>query len=603
MKFKIPNLDNIRACFSIDLRTLALFRVSLALLLLLDLWIRFADLTAFYTDDGVLPRSEMVTKFQSAGHWSIHLAGGSVGFQSLIFLIAAIFAVLVLIGWHTKLSTVLSWILLVSLQNRAEMLLQGGDTLFRCLLFWSMFLPLGARFSIDHAIAGNRSTGNRTVFGVNTVTVLLQLCIVYWFTAALKSSPDWWGDGSAVYFALQLDLFLKPIGKFVSQFAEVLRFATWGTMFFEFFGPLVALFGTYFWRVRVLTVFAFIGFHLSLSLCMMLGLFSFIASAGWLLFLPTQFWDWLRYKFLGSKHQNSITLFYDGKCGFCRKSVFILSSFIDNGKWKIQPAQISPIAKVKMEESNSWIVQHDDVYYSEFEAFRVLINQSWLWPIGPFLAFSWVRKIGLLKYRFFANHRYWLSALTRPLSVTTETLNLGIIEKFLVLGFALLALSWNIWTYNTSNFKYPTWARTLISYVRLEQKWDMFAPRPMRADGWFVFEGELRGGKKIDIFDYEFTSGKELSFEKPENVVEQFKNYRWGKYLRRLKSGNKKNHRLYFGKFICRRWNYGRKYSELLDSFNIYFMKEVSLPNYQTANVEKISLWRHWCFKKPNSEK
>jgi hypothetical protein len=42
--------------FSIDVRALAALRISLGILILVDLWLRSEFLTEHYTDAGVLPR-------------------------------------------------------------------------------------------------------------------------------------------------------------------------------------------------------------------------------------------------------------------------------------------------------------------------------------------------------------------------------------------------------------------------------------------------------------------------------------------------------------------------------------------------------------------
>ena len=49
--------------------------------------------------------------------------------------------------------TIIRWFLLVSLQNTNYMILQGVDTVLRVMLFWGMFLPLGAQYSLDRAFS------------------------------------------------------------------------------------------------------------------------------------------------------------------------------------------------------------------------------------------------------------------------------------------------------------------------------------------------------------------------------------------------------------------------------------------------------------------
>ena len=44
---------------SLDVRSLAAFRMCLATLCLCDIGVRFGDATAFYSDEGVLPRASL----------------------------------------------------------------------------------------------------------------------------------------------------------------------------------------------------------------------------------------------------------------------------------------------------------------------------------------------------------------------------------------------------------------------------------------------------------------------------------------------------------------------------------------------------------------
>lgn len=67
----------IQEIFGFDFRSLAAFRIGLAILFLTDLAIRATDLTAFYTDLGVLPRSVVIERFSLPWNWSLHLISGT----------------------------------------------------------------------------------------------------------------------------------------------------------------------------------------------------------------------------------------------------------------------------------------------------------------------------------------------------------------------------------------------------------------------------------------------------------------------------------------------------------------------------------------------
>ncbi|MFT5431817.1 MAG: hypothetical protein ACI9OJ_002515, partial [Myxococcota bacterium] len=84
---------------SLDLRSLALLRVSLGTLMLVDIWGRLPDVEAFYTDFGVLPRVTHIEHFMDKWTHSIHLLGGQPGHIYALLGLQAVFAVLFLVGY------------------------------------------------------------------------------------------------------------------------------------------------------------------------------------------------------------------------------------------------------------------------------------------------------------------------------------------------------------------------------------------------------------------------------------------------------------------------------------------------------------------------
>ena len=140
----------------LDVRSLAVFRVGLGLLLLTDVLTRVQHLDAHYTDAGVLPLSVLLRQQWNNGWWSLHALSGDAGLQWLLFGLAAVFAVQLVLGWRTRVAHVASWVLLASAQARNPLVLQGGDDLLRLVTFWSMFLPLGATWSLDARREGRR---------------------------------------------------------------------------------------------------------------------------------------------------------------------------------------------------------------------------------------------------------------------------------------------------------------------------------------------------------------------------------------------------------------------------------------------------------------
>jgi hypothetical protein len=273
--------------FGLDLRSLAVFRIGLGVLLLADLVGRAADLGAHYTDEGVLPRSAIA----APRYVSLHLLGGSADFEGALFLLAGLCALALLVGWWTRLATAASWFLLMSLHARNPMVLQGGDTLLRLLLFWGMFLPLGARWSLDGLRRGGRPPGDAVV-SAGSAALVLQICFVYWFSAALKSDPAWRSEGTAVYYALSLDQFATPLARYLLGFPGLLRGLTFATLAIEAAGPALLFVPFRTARVRLAVVVGFVLFHLvGLRLCLELGPFPWVCAVAWLALVPGRFWD------------------------------------------------------------------------------------------------------------------------------------------------------------------------------------------------------------------------------------------------------------------------------------------------------------------------
>jgi Vitamin K-dependent gamma-carboxylase len=280
-----------RRAFSLDLRSLALFRIALGTVLLFTLISFLPDIDAFYTDRGILPRGALISEFGNEWAISVHLMSGHWSVQLALLLIAIVFAVGLIAGYRTRLCTAASWFLLSSLQVRNPVILLGGDHLLRLLLFWSIFVPLNGRCSLDQALNPSTRPPEAAHMSWGSQALMLQLCFMYWFTAALKWHPVWISEGSAIYYALNIDVFTTPLGRFLLRFPELLRLMTYGTVLLEFFGPFLVFSPVRHGLSRLLVVLMFIGFHAGLGLSMYLGNFAWVCAAGWLMFLPAEFWE------------------------------------------------------------------------------------------------------------------------------------------------------------------------------------------------------------------------------------------------------------------------------------------------------------------------
>lgn len=283
------------ACpFALDLRALALLRMCLAAVLLLDLGIRSSDLEAHYANSGALPLVALFQYGWTPYQFSLHAISGMWQVQAALFVAAAGAGGALLLGYHTRVATLASWFLLVSVQNRNPFIGQGGDDLLRMLLFWGIFLPWGRVWSWD---ARTRASPSQLTYcSTATLAYILQLALLYWCSALLKRGPEWTEEGSALYYALSLDQLVWPMGRLLYPHPGLLKALTLATWYFELLVPffLFLPFGVRWMRLAFLTLT--LGFHLAISLTLFVGLFFLICCAGGLVLLPSEALDWLETK-------------------------------------------------------------------------------------------------------------------------------------------------------------------------------------------------------------------------------------------------------------------------------------------------------------------
>ncbi|QFU82343.1 HTTM domain-containing protein [Natronorubrum aibiense] len=272
---------------AIDRRALAAFRISLGVLLLVDLARRTRMLEEFYTDAGVLPREALFADYSSV--YSLHALSGEAWVQGLLFFIAGVFALALLCGYHTRIAAVVSWLLLISLHIRNPMVLNAGDILLRMLLFWSLFLPLGSRWSIDaRQREPNLGRSETTLASVATMAILLQVLLMYLTNAVHKTRSEMWMSGEAVVHIFQADHLTFLLGNTLAGHTMLLEGFTYAWMVLIVLSPLLLLLTGI---PRAVLTTLFVGMHLGMLVTLRIDLFPVIVVSGLLLFYPPVVWD------------------------------------------------------------------------------------------------------------------------------------------------------------------------------------------------------------------------------------------------------------------------------------------------------------------------
>ncbi|MDP3735463.1 MAG: HTTM domain-containing protein [bacterium] len=597
MSFFVPYWSRFKEIFSLDLRSLALFRVSFATLILFDLAGRAQGLLAHYTDLGVFPREVALRWYHEPFFLSLHFLDGSWEAQAVLFVIAAVFALMLLVGYKTRVATIASWLLLISLQTRNPLILQGGDIFMRATLFFAMFLPWGARYSVDCVRRSSSVSGERHA-SVWTAGFMIQVAAVYVFAGLVKTSVEWTREGSAIYYALSIDQFTRPFGYFLLQFPDLLRLLTFATLLFELFGPLLLFAPVFTRQLRFAAVAGFIAMHLGFMASMRLGPFPWIGIITMLALLPSFVWDFAS-RHARARQRAGLTIYYDGECGFCASLSRYLKTFLLLAPARLLVAATDERAAREMAEHNSWVVvDADGRRHFVFDGVVAVIRASpIIWFLAPMLTLPPVSALGEWLYVRVARRRRnicipatlaamaaerprrsMVSAGSRAMSAACGLLFIGIV------------LAWNIDELPQASFSLPHAARDVAHLTRLDQRWAMFSP-PLREDGWYVIVGTLEGGQSVDLL----RGGAAVSYEKPRSVAAMYPTERWRKYLMNLYLGDFAIYRQHYGSYLCYTWNRAHQGAERVALIDIAFMSEMTLANYERAVPERKSLWIYDC--------
>ena len=290
----------------VDPRSLALFRILAAVVLLYDVALRLPDLNVFYAAGGIAPVA--LIRDHPIWHWSLHFLDDSPAFAASLFGLQMVFALALLAGYRTRLATICSWALLSSLHTRMPFVGNGGDLMLRLLLFWGMFVPLSQCWSVDAALRRMRSGGSeasaevdrlrRPVVSIGTAAMLVQMCSMYFFSGIYKFNADWlgqdWLGGDALRWAMAFDYFTLPTAHWLAGYPQLLEWLALATVWLELLGPLIVFFPWQTGKLRLAMIAAYAAMHLLIHLTLTIGLFSIMSMVGWMLFLPPGFWNALR---------------------------------------------------------------------------------------------------------------------------------------------------------------------------------------------------------------------------------------------------------------------------------------------------------------------
>lgn len=279
----------------LDPRSLALCRILLGIITLLDGIYRFIYAGDFLSDGGIWS-SEFVRTFGwQRGYWSLYLLSSSDFWMYLLLVLQMLFSVLFIIGFGGKITQFLLWVLLVSVQNRNLYILQSGDDLLRIFLFFGLWTDM-----FDYFTVGIKNRIRYSYLRIHPANFLLlfQIFCVYSFTVILKFfGNDWLPDGKAVYFALSIDQIRYPAGDFLYSYPKLMKFLTYLVYIIELLIPILIFMPYKTEKARGWAFLLILFIHVGFALTMKIGFFPFVSMATSAILIPSGWWGRLSESF------------------------------------------------------------------------------------------------------------------------------------------------------------------------------------------------------------------------------------------------------------------------------------------------------------------
>ena len=283
----------LKRLFSIDVRSLAAFRIGLGVLISLDLVARIPLIEVLYTDHRLVAcHASLQAKWPLPESQSAR----SLSLRRLVRLGSRVHWLnpRVQPAVHNRLSDPLRNRCVVAADVHALWQEPAGHRRWRqhrALLLVLVDVPASRRtcWSVD---ARRRETRCRRslVCSAATAALLLQPALLY-FVAGIVKDTSPWRDGHAVLVALHGTVWVRPLGVWLSQQGRLVELLTFATRVVEIGAPLLLFLPVFTLRARAVAIASLMALQVGLATSLRLNFFPFYSSVAWLAFVPSAWWD------------------------------------------------------------------------------------------------------------------------------------------------------------------------------------------------------------------------------------------------------------------------------------------------------------------------
>jgi predicted DCC family thiol-disulfide oxidoreductase YuxK len=348
--------------------------------------------------------------------------------------------------------------------------------------------------------------------------------------------------------------------------------------------------------------------HLAMALTLSLGSFPFVMIATYALLLRQE--DWTLVRRLARRWSRPVTVRYDEDCGFCQRVAQLVTLADGAGfvRWTSGAT-----------ESSIVVLERDGTKPRTRASAAAAIARALPLPFHPLRVLGWpgLRGVSDRVYSLVARNRHHLSALfglracrlpvaERPASAATRRGRRLFANVTVATVFGCVTLhSYNnnmTWPARQAagerlpwlrleRIPEPRWVEAVVQVPQLDHDWKLFAPYPLKDDGWWVIDGVTLSGRRLDPL-----TGEAPTFDKPPDLIRRF-DTAWRKYLYRLWLRDHAGYRPWFDRYITRR-QHREDPADRLARFSFYYVEEWTRePGVARPwPTRRVLLSKHDCF-------
>ena len=225
--------------------SLGLFRIMIGSIALFYLYIIKGDLLALYGQAGIISgevNDVLVGDQLSLSIITNLLLRVNISEANSLYLITCIYAFALLflcIGFKTRSSALIAWLINGLFINSSLVVSYGFDTFLNNCILYCALMPTSMTFSVDNWKRTEESNNLSTLANLSRRVLQLHLCIIYFMSGLNKAAGTQWWNGEAIWRSVMQPPLKQFDFAWLAQFPILPMIMGWGVLLIEIGYPFL----------------------------------------------------------------------------------------------------------------------------------------------------------------------------------------------------------------------------------------------------------------------------------------------------------------------------------------------------------------------------